>query len=106
MNKSRAEVVAELKDVGEPPGKELEYQLVSGGFEAVGCILTEQLPECPEAYLALFRLRESLFWARRAMGRAHVLEQAGLGDVERGGSQGTWGGDIEVTGVDSPGEPA
>ncbi len=78
MNKSRAEVVAELKDIGEPPGKELEYQLVSGGFEAVGCILTEQLPDCPEAYLALFRLRESLFWARRAMGREHVLAEAGL----------------------------
>jgi hypothetical protein len=81
MNKSRAEITAELQDVGAPPGRELEYQVVSAVVEAAGCVYVEHLPECPEAYLAVFRLRESLFWARRAMGREHLRGVAGLEEV-------------------------
>lgn len=77
MRLTRAEVVALLQDVGIAPGKELEYQTISGSVEAVGCIYSEYLEENLESIRAWICLRESLFWARRSLGVNHALQKAG-----------------------------
>lgn len=78
MDRSRADVVAELTEVGEPLGKESEYRTLAAAFEAVACMIVETCPQNLEAELAVIRLRESLFWGRRSMGRAGAREKHGL----------------------------
>lgn len=82
MRLTRAEVVALLKDVGQPPGKEAEYQMISGAIEAVGCMYSTMLDENLESIRAWLTLRESLFWARRSLGLDYALSLAGLEAVE------------------------
>ena len=82
MRLTRAEVVALLKDIGEPPGKELEYRAISGAIEATACMYSDFLPENVESIRAWLTLRESLFWARRSLGLEHALGLAGLESVE------------------------